>query len=167
MKVCPTNVLQPAAAEGGVEGLWTPVMNYRVGFCQTNCTACSQVCPTGAIQPISVNRKLGLGEHKADGPIRLGTAHYDLGRCLPWANNVPCLVCEEVCPVSPKAIYSVPQRFLVRDGHKRVAAVEGNTIRLVEAGEVGSGAPVRFEPNQFRGDQTRHFYLEIVGKTAG
>jgi ferredoxin len=36
--------------------------------------------------------------------VRLGTAFIDTNRCLPWANQVPCVVCEEVCPVAPKAI---------------------------------------------------------------
>jgi ferredoxin len=36
--------------------------------------------------------------------VRLGTAFIDTTRCLPWANQVPCVVCEEVCPVAPKAI---------------------------------------------------------------
>jgi polyferredoxin len=105
INVCPTNVLQPSTlAEGGFEGLWTPVMDFRVGFCQLNCTLCSEVCPTGAIQKIDLDRKLGHGPFAAAGPIRLGTAFFDRGRCLPWAMETPCVVCEEVCPVSPKAI---------------------------------------------------------------
>jgi polyferredoxin len=53
IRVCPTNVLQPAMFESGLEGVWTPVMNFRMGFCQLNCTACGQVCPTGAIQRLT------------------------------------------------------------------------------------------------------------------
>jgi ferredoxin len=34
----------------------------------------------------------------------MGTAFVDRGRCLPWAMNRPCIVCQENCPVSPKAI---------------------------------------------------------------
>ena len=102
---CPTNVLQPAGVEeGGVEALWTPVMNYDLGHCQLKCTLCSEVCPTGAIRKITVEEKLGKGAFADQGPIRLGTAFYDRGRCLPHAMELPCVVCEEVCPVSPKAI---------------------------------------------------------------
>jgi polyferredoxin len=102
---CPTNVLQPAtAAEAGLEGLWTPVMKFTVGHCQLKCTMCSEVCPTGAIRKITVEEKMGKGQFEEQGPIRLGTAFYDLGRCLPHAMEIPCVVCEEVCPVSPKAI---------------------------------------------------------------
>jgi len=105
INVCPTNVLQPATwEEGGFEALWTPVMKFDIGHCQLKCTLCSEVCPTGAIRRITVEEKLGKGKFAEQGPIRLGTAFYDLGRCLPHAMEIPCVVCEEVCPVSPKAI---------------------------------------------------------------
>jgi polyferredoxin/ferredoxin len=105
IKSCPTNVLQPATfEEAGIEGLWTPVMNFNIGHCQLKCTMCSMVCPTGAIRQITVEEKLGKGAFEGKGPVRLGTAFYDLGRCLPHAMEIPCVVCQEVCPVSPKAI---------------------------------------------------------------
>ena len=105
LNVCPTNVLQPATLqEGGIEAVWTPVMNFRIAHCQLKCTLCSEVCPTGAIRKIEVAEKLGEGPYREQGPVRLGTAFIDTTRCLPWANQVPCVVCEEVCPVAPKAI---------------------------------------------------------------
>jgi formate hydrogenlyase subunit 6/NADH:ubiquinone oxidoreductase subunit I len=119
INVCPTNVLQPSTlAQGGLEGLWTPVMDFAVGFCQYNCTLCSEVCPTGAIQKTSLPKKLGLGEHVPDGPIRVGTAFFNRGRCLPWAMETPCVVCEEVCPVSPKAIGTYEEEIVRWDGAK-------------------------------------------------
>ncbi|MEW6365057.1 MAG: 4Fe-4S binding protein [Acidobacteriota bacterium] len=117
LKVCPTNVLQPAGlVEGGFECAWTPVMNMRIGFCQLNCVLCSEVCPTGAIQKISIERKLGSGKHAGDGPIVIGTAFFDQGRCLPWAMETPCVVCQEVCPVSPKAIGTYDEEIRRWDG---------------------------------------------------
>ena len=122
MKVCPNNALHPALFEGGVEGLWSPVLVPRVGYCEPNCVLCSQVCPTGAIWEITVAEKTGrpapAGEVSfappgtdsaapAGEPIRIGTAFYDRGRCLPWAMCTECIVCEEWCPTSPKAIYLV------------------------------------------------------------
>jgi len=106
IRVCPTNVLQPALFEAGVEGLWTPIMISKMGWCELNCTLCSQVCPTGAIREISIAEKLGVGPFEAKGPIKTGTAFYNQGRCLPWAMDTSCVVCEEVCPVSPKAIFT-------------------------------------------------------------
>lgn len=106
IRVCPTNVLQPSLFEGGVEGLWTPIMISKMGWCELNCTLCSQVCPTGAIREISIEEKLGVGPFEGRGPIKVGTAFYNRGRCLPWAMDTHCVVCEEVCPTSPKAIFT-------------------------------------------------------------
>lgn len=110
MKVCPNNALHPAFFEAGIEGLWTPILIARIGYCEHSCVLCGDVCPTGAIQKISEEQKMGIGQP----PIRLGTAFYDQGRCLPWAMATPCIVCEEFCPTSPKAIWveeiDIPKR---------------------------------------------------------
>jgi polyferredoxin len=116
IRACPTNVLQPAVFAAGIEGIWTPILNNKIGYCELNCTLCGQVCPTGAIQSISIEEKTGVGKFAAQGPVRLGTAFYDHGRCLPWSMETPCVVCEEVCPVSPKAIYSREVTITKRDG---------------------------------------------------
>ena len=132
MRVCPTNVLQPATLKSGVEALWTPVLDNRVGTsgCQHTCTACSMVCPTAAIRPISVDERTGRGAHAEHGPLRIGTSFVDRGRCLPWAMDTPCLVCEENCPVSPKAIFVRETWATVRDGSRRVVQVDGRQVRL-------------------------------------
>ena len=109
MKVCPNNSLHPTLDQAGIEGLWTPMLVPRIGYCEPSCTLCSEACPTGAIWPITPREKgwvVGIGSRDAvSQPVRLGTAFYDRGRCLPWAEATECIVCEEWCPVSPKAIY--------------------------------------------------------------
>jgi polyferredoxin len=116
MKVCPNNALHPAFFEAGLEGLWTPILIPRIGYCEYSCVLCGQVCPTGAIQKITELQKTGKDEKtgKEQKPIAIGTAMYDHGRCLPWAMATPCIVCEEFCPTSPKAIWAeeaeVPKR---------------------------------------------------------
>jgi polyferredoxin len=37
MKVCPNNALHPAMFESGIEGLWTPILIARVGYCEHSC----------------------------------------------------------------------------------------------------------------------------------
>jgi polyferredoxin len=110
MKVCPNNALHPAFFESGVEGLWTPILIPRIGYCEHSCVLCGQACPTGAIAKITEKQKMGLGQK----PVSIGTAFYDVGRCLPWAMATPCIVCEEFCPTSPKAIWveevDIPKR---------------------------------------------------------
>jgi MauM/NapG family ferredoxin protein len=95
MKVCPTNALQPAAFEGGLEGIGTPKLVPQLGYCDYECHACSQVCPTGAI------RRLSLAEKKE---TKIGTAYFNKNKCYPWNENLNCLVCEEHCPTPEKSI---------------------------------------------------------------
>jgi ferredoxin len=95
MKVCPTTGLQPVQGEAGAEGLWTPVLVPRIGHCDYGCNACGQVCPSGAIPPLTL-------EQKREAVI--GTAIVNRNRCLPWASDTPCIVCEEMCPTPQKSI---------------------------------------------------------------
>jgi polyferredoxin len=135
MRICPGNIIQPALLEAGIEGLWTPAVNYRIGVsgCLPNCIACGQVCPTAAIRALSLEEKQGLGEFAARGPIRMGTAFVDRGRCLPWALDRPCLVCHELCPVSPKAIFTRAAFEVIREGEGLAATVQGQAVVLEAA----------------------------------
>jgi polyferredoxin len=102
MRVCPNNALHPTFMQSGLEGMWTPILIPKIGYCEPSCTLCGQVCPTGAIEELTLAQKIGDEEHS---PNVIGTAFLDRGRCLPWAMATPCIVCEEWCPTSPKAIY--------------------------------------------------------------
>jgi ferredoxin/polyferredoxin len=132
MRICPTNIIHPASLESGLEGLWSPVLNFRIGTsgCQLNCIACSHICPTAAIRPITLEEKLGRKEYAQAGPIRLGTAFVDRGRCLPWAMDRPCIVCQENCPVSPKAIFTREYFSTVRNGLFRLLHFDEKTLEL-------------------------------------
>jgi len=121
MKVCPNNALHPAVSEGGLEGLWTPVLVPRIGYCEPSCVLCSEACPTGAIWEITAKAKAWSVDLSSDSkPIRIGTAFYDRGRCLPWAMATECIVCEEWCPTSPKAIYLQPAEVIDAKGQAKI-----------------------------------------------
>ncbi|MFQ6040044.1 MAG: 4Fe-4S binding protein [Candidatus Poribacteria bacterium] len=95
MKICPTNGLQPTFLEAGLQGIWTPILVPRVGYCEYVCNACTQTCPTDAIVPLTEEEKKR---------IKIGTAYIDRSRCIPWSEYQNCLVCEEVCPIPTKAV---------------------------------------------------------------
>jgi polyferredoxin len=95
VRVCPTQGLQPSLFEGGVQNMLTPRLVPRLGYCSFGCSACGQVCPTGAIPLLTLEEKQ---------QTIIGLASIDQDRCLPWAYDIPCIVCEEACPVSDKAI---------------------------------------------------------------
>ncbi len=162
MKVCPNNALHPALFEGGVEGLWTPVLVPRIGYCEPNCVLCSQVCPTGAIWELTVAEKTGSpsltrspgpapaerdGSAPTRSPIRLGTAFYDRGRCLPWGMGVECIVCEEWCPTSPKAIYLVSAEVVDSAGRtKTVQQPYVDPKRCTGCGACEYACPIKGSP---------------------
>jgi len=124
MRICPTNVIHPAGLEAGLEGLWTPALNFRIGTsgCQFTCIACGNLCPTAAIRPISLDERLGRNRFADRGPVKIGTAFIDRGRCLPWSMQRPCIVCQENCPVSPKAITTREAYESIDTGAKLVVA---------------------------------------------
>ncbi|HEY3283153.1 MAG TPA: 4Fe-4S binding protein [Armatimonadota bacterium] len=92
MKVCPTNALQPAFLETGLEGIWTPLLVPSVGPCAEKCTSCGDVCPTHAIRPFSWQDK----RYK----IKMGLANVNQSTCIAWNGGRDCVVCAEVCPYS-------------------------------------------------------------------
>jgi ferredoxin len=104
MKVCIGQALHPALLESGATGLWTPLLVARTGYCEYNCTLCGQVCPTGALTRLAI-------EEKRKNVI--GLAVFDKDRCLPFARNEECLVCEEHCPTGEKAIVFEETQVLV------------------------------------------------------
>lgn len=107
IRACPTSAIQPSLVEAGLEGLWTPVLVPRLGYCDYSCNACGQVCPVQAIPPLSL-------EDKRQQVI--GKAYIDEHRCIAWSDLKPCIVCEEMCPVPEKAIKLETVEAVTPDG---------------------------------------------------
>lgn len=109
MKVCITNGLQPTLLEAGLEGIWSPLLIPRIGYCEYRCTLCGQVCPTGAIKKLELKEKV---------KVKIGLAMIDKGRCLPYSYATPCIVCEEVCPTPKKAVWFENAKVNDRQGRE-------------------------------------------------
>ncbi len=107
---CPTGAIQPALFEAGVEGLWTPVLVPRLGYCDYSCHACGQVCPVGAIPNLSLEKKREQV---------VGKAYINQDRCIAWADQEDCIVCEEMCPVPDKAILLEEVEIAGEGGERR------------------------------------------------
>ena len=87
--VCPTHVLQPSLLEYGVGGLLQPRMDFHAGFCNFDCTACGEVCPTGAILPLTRDDK-----HVT----QIGVVKFERENCVVYTDNTSCGACSEHCP---------------------------------------------------------------------
>jgi ferredoxin len=95
LRACPTGGLQPSITELGLEGLWTPILVPRLGYCDYSCNACGQVCPVQAIPGLDLDDKRQQV---------VGSAYIDENRCIAWSDRIECIVCEEMCPLPEKAI---------------------------------------------------------------
>ena len=118
MKICPTNVIQPGGLQAGLETLWTPMLNNRIGTsgCQLLCVACCSVCPTAAIRPISLDEKLGRGR------VRLGRAD-PAGHGVRRSRAVPAVGDGPAVHRLPGELPGQPQ------GHHRARAVQHHSRR--------------------------------------
>lgn len=119
---CPTGVLRPSVRDYGLGHAMQPVMRYGEAFCDYDCTLCSDLCPTGALIPLTVDEKhifiIGHAEVDTAACIACGrcqwscprkavnvididgtgryAAHVDTSLCI------GCGVCQSVCPVTPQ-----------------------------------------------------------------
>ncbi len=90
VSVCPQNALHPCTiSKDGVINWNTPKLVPRIGFCEEDCTRCSEACPTGALLPITAEEKLEQS---------IGTAIVERGRCRSWRMQYKCIICARKCP---------------------------------------------------------------------
>lgn len=83
---CPNHVLRPST---DLMHFMQPVMSFEIGYCRPECTRCSEVCPTGAIQPINKFEKTA---------IHVGHAVWVKDNCVVLTKGVSCGACARHCP---------------------------------------------------------------------
>lgn len=106
---CPSKVIKPAFMEYGLGGMMQPMMTYDKGFCNYNCTVCSDVCPSHALKSLTMEEK-----HMTQ--IGRVTFHEDI--CVVHTEGTNCGACAEHCPT--QAVTMIPY-----EGH------EGLTIPFI------------------------------------
>ncbi len=87
VSACPNGVLRPST---DLEHFLQPQMGYEKGYCRPECTACSDICPAGAILPIKKEEKL---------LTQIGVAKVNLDLCVVKRDGVSCGNCSRHCPV--------------------------------------------------------------------
>ena len=94
---CPTQILKPAGLKYGFGYMLKPYMSFDNKYCNYSCIVCSQVCPTDAIKPISVEEKK---------VAQIGIAEFYLDLCIVKTDKNDCGACSEHCPT--QAVHMVP-----------------------------------------------------------
>jgi NAD-dependent dihydropyrimidine dehydrogenase PreA subunit len=74
-----------------------PFMDYSVEYCNNECTKCGEVCPTGAILPLTVQDK------KLE---QIGKVVFIKEKCIVYTDKTACGSCSEHCPT--QAVKMVP-----------------------------------------------------------
>ena len=111
---CPNDVLRPSSS---LDRFMQPEVSYERGYCRPECNRCSQVCPTSAIQPVSVEERTA---------IQVGHAVWTRNLCIPVKDEKPCGLCARKCPA--QAIQMVPLQAGVHQDGWRWRDADGNEI---------------------------------------
>lgn len=126
VSVCENHVLRPST---DLVRLMQPEMSYERGYCRPECTRCSEVCPAGAIRPITRAEKSS---------IQIGHAVWIKKNCIPLTDGVECGNCARHCPNG--AIQMIPS-----DAHNpeslKIPAI--NVERCIGCGACENLCPAR------------------------
>ena len=126
VSACPNNVLRPSSDP---MHLMQPVLSFERGYCRPECTHCSQVCPTGAIKPVTKEEKTA---------IHIGHAVWIEANCIPVSKGDVCTACSRHCPTG--AIQLVD--FTTKDGREvHVPAIDNE--RCIGCGKCEYLCPAR------------------------
>lgn len=96
---CPSHVLKPAFMEYGLAGMMQPTVSFEKGFCNFDCTVCGDVCPNGAILPLTAEKK-----HLT----QMGYVVFIEENCIVLTDGTSCGACSEHCPT--QAVAMVPYK---------------------------------------------------------
>ena len=97
VSACPSRVLVPSILAYGLPGFLQPQMDFGSGHCNFDCRTCSEVCPSGAILPLTKEAKQRT---------QVGVAKFIKENCVVYTDNTNCGACSEHCPT--KAVHMIP-----------------------------------------------------------
>lgn len=122
---CPANVIRLSSTHYGLQHPLHPMLSFDDSYCRYNCTRCSKVCPTGALEPLSleekhteaiglatVNPKLCIGCRKC--VIRCPRSAITMVRnadryiaAVDHSGCIGCGSCQYICPATPARAITV------------------------------------------------------------
>ncbi len=87
-RACPSQIITYNMKSREWTNLFTPTLQFDHDYCREDCVACSQVCPSGALQPLSVSDKTHA---------KFGVAQVNMDLCL-LRDDRECSACQRWCP---------------------------------------------------------------------
>jgi polyferredoxin len=96
---CPSHILKPAFTEYGLGGMMQPRMDFEKGFCNYDCTVCSEVCPNKALKKLTKEEKHSL---------QMGRVTFVIDNCVVHTDETSCGACSEHCPT--QAVRMIPYK---------------------------------------------------------
>ena len=126
VSACPNDVLRPST---DILKLMQPTMSYERGYCRPECTRCSNICPAGAIKPISREEKSST---------QIGHAVWISNNCIPLTDGVECGNCARHCPVGAITMININP---ADESAPKIPAV--NTERCIGCGACENLCPAR------------------------
>jgi ferredoxin len=100
---CPSHVLQPSVLEHGFLNILQPFLDNSAAYCTFECIRCTEVCPTGAILPLTIEKKK---------KVQIGKTNFVKENCIVETEGTACGACSERCPT--KAVIMVPYKNNLR-----------------------------------------------------
>lgn len=113
MAACPSGIIRPATRELGMRRALHPVLDFDMGACIYECVKCTEVCPTGALTPMTP------GEKRL---VPIGRARLRADRCIEYTDGTECGRCARRCPAG--AITIVPVTTSREGGVRRLPRVK-------------------------------------------
>jgi len=126
VSVCPNQVLRPS---NKISDFMHPYLSYERGYCRPECVKCSEVCPSGAIRPITAAEKSAT---------QIGYADWRKELCIINTDKVACTLCVRKCPTGAITLI---QQDLGDDKSPKVPMV--NNARCIGCGACESLCPAR------------------------
>ena len=88
LRACPTDIIRPDRGEHGIASLLTPTLDFSQDYCRKDCTQCTQVCPSGALVPLTAKQKQRTS---------IGLPRVNMDICL-LGDDRECSICRNWCP---------------------------------------------------------------------
>ena len=103
VRACPSRIIHPDTGQAGIAGLLAPVISYGTEYCLEDCNACTRVCPSGALEQLTLEEK---------GKYIIGEALVDGSLCLVTLAEKDCDACAQACPYDAVEIHWDEEQYI-------------------------------------------------------